>query len=33
MDKSFYVIPTGKDTAATHVCYCGRCGKRQLLDH
>lgn len=33
MDKSFYVIPTGKDTAAAHVCYCGRCGKRQLLDH
>ena len=33
MDKSFYVIPAGKDATTSHVCYCGRCGKRQLLDH
>lgn len=32
MDKSYYVIQTGKDAATSHVCYCGRCGKRQLLD-
>ena len=32
MDKNFYVIPTGKDTSSSHICYCGRCGKRQLLD-
>ena len=32
MDKSFYVIPAGKEVSTSHVCYCGRCGKRQLLD-
>ena len=32
MNKSYYVIQTGKDASTSHVCYCGRCGKRQLLD-
>ena len=32
MDKNFYVIPTGKDASTSHICYCGRCGRRQLLD-
>ena len=32
MNKSYYVIQTGKDASTSHVCYCGRCGKRHLLD-
>ena len=32
MDKNFYVIPTGNKASMSHICYCGRCGKRQLLD-
>ncbi len=32
MDKSFYVIPGGNSASTSHICCCGRCCRRQLLD-